>query len=216
MFNTSFTSSDLIILLSGTWLTIQLTFWAVLIGTVLGMVLGWLRNYAPRLTLPLGWILDVFRSVPLLIQFVVANSLNSILGWHFQTFTIGCIALGLYCTAYCTDIVRSGLQSVSYNVTRAARSLGLTYWQEIRCVSAPLAARVAFPSWVNMTLAAMKDTALVTWLGLYELLRSSQSIITRIQEPLLVLCIVGFIYYIMSWGVAWCGAHVEKRLNSND
>src|ERR1700712_2072507 len=139
MFNTSFTSSDLMILLSGTWLTIQLTFWAVLTGTVLGMILGWLRNLAPRATMPLGWILDTFRSVPLLIQFVVANSLNSILGWHFPTFTIGCVALGLYCTAYCTDIVRSGLSAVSASVTRAARSLGMSYWQEIRFISAPLA-----------------------------------------------------------------------------
>ena len=65
-----------------------------------------------------------------------------------------------------------------------------------------------------MTLAAMKDTALVMWLGLAELLRASQHIINRIQEPLLVLCIVGLIYYVMSWAIAWCGAHVEKRWNT--
>lgn len=216
MFDTSLTKTDLLILLDGAWLTLQLTFWAVLIGTLGGIALGWLRTMWPRLTLPLGWVLDVFRSVPLLIQFVLANSLNSILGLHWSTMMIGCITLGMYCTAYCTDIVRSGLQSVSPHVRRAARSLGLSYWQEMRCISAPLAARVAFPSWLNMTLAAMKDTALVMWLGLSELLRSSQAIITRIQEPLLVLCIVGLIYYVMSWAVAWCGAHVERRLNNND
>ncbi len=216
MFDTSFTTTDLLILLDGAWLTLKLTFWAVLIGTIGGTILGWLRNAFPRATIPLGWGLDVFRSVPLLIQFVLANSLNSILGLNWPTMLIGCITLGTYCAAYCTDIVRGGLDAVAPNLRRAARSLGMTYWQELRFISAPLAARVAFPSWLNMTLAAMKDTALVMWLGLAELLRSSQSIITRIQEPLLVLCVVGLIYYVMSWAIAWCGAHVERRLNTND
>ncbi len=216
MFETSFTRTDFLILLNGAWLTLQLTFWAVLIGTLGGIVLGWLRNAQPRLTIPLGWLLDVFRTVPLLIQFVLANSLNSILGLHWPIMLIGCVTLGLYCSAYCTDIVRSGLDAVSPNLRRAARSLGMTYWQELFNISAPLATRVAFPSWLNMTLAAMKDTALVMWLGLAELLRSSQYIITRIQEPLLVLCIVGLIYYVMSWAIAWCGARIERRWNTND
>ncbi len=214
MFDTSFTRADLLILLEGAWMTLQLTFWAVLIGTLGGVMLGWIRSAWPRASVPLGWLLDVFRTVPLLIQFVLANSLNSIMGLNWPIMTIGCVTLGLYCAAYCTDIVRSGLDAVAPNLRRAGRSLGMTYWQEMRLISAPLALRVAFPSWLNMTLAAMKDTALVMWLGLAELLRASQHIINRIQEPLLVLCIVGLIYYVMSWAIAWCGAHVEKRWNT--
>ncbi|MGK0149649.1 amino acid ABC transporter permease [Pseudomonas putida] len=214
MFETSFTRSDLLILLDGAWMTLQLTFWAVLIGTTGGLVLGWVRNTLPRASIPLGWVLDLFRTIPLLIQFVLANSLNSILGLNWPIMVIGCITLGLYCAAYCTDIVRSGLDAVAPNLRRAARSLGMSYWQELRFISAPLALRVAFPSWLNMTLAAMKDTALVMWLGLAELLRSSQHIINRIQEPLLVLCIVGLIYYVMSWVIAWCGAQLERRWNT--
>lgn len=216
MLDTSFTANDLFILLDGAWLTLQLTFWAVLIGTLGGIVLGWLRFALPRATLPLGWLLDVFRSVPLLIQFVLANSLNSILALYWPVMLIGCITLGVYCSAYCTNVVRGALESVSPHLRRASRSLGMSYWQEMVYVSAPLAARVAFPSWLNLTLGVQKDTALVMWLGLFELLRASQSIITRIQEPLLVLCIVGLIYYLMSWAIAWCGAHVERRLNCND
>lgn len=216
MFETSFTPTDLFILLDGAWLTLQLTFWSVLIGTLGGTLMGWLRHTFPRATLPLGLVLDVFRTVPLLIQFVLANSLNSILGLNWPIMLIGCVALGLYCSAYCTDIVRSGLEAVAPTVRRAARSLGMSYWQEMRFISTPLALRVSFPSWLNMTLAAMKDTALVMWLGLAELLRASQYIITRIQEPLLVLCVVGLIYYVMSWAIAWCGARVERRWNTND
>lgn len=216
MFTSSFSYTDLLILLQGAWVTLQLTFWAVLIGTVVGSLLGWLRSVWPKAAMPIGWLLDVFRSVPLLIQFVLANSLNSITGLQWPLMVIGAITLGLYCAAYCTDIVRGSLSAVSPSVRRAARSLGLTYLQELRCVSTPLAVRIGFPSWLNMMLAAMKDTAMVMWLGVTELIRASQSVITRIQEPLLVLCVVGTIYYVMSWVVAWGGARIERRLNCND
>jgi polar amino acid transport system permease protein len=216
MLTSSFSYTDLAILLQGAGVTLQLTFWAVLIGTAAGSLLGWLRSVWPRASMPVGLLLDVFRSVPLLIQFVLANSLNSITGLQWPLMVIGAITLGLYCTAYCTDIVRGSLDAISESVRRAARSLGLTYLQELRCVSVPLAMRIDFPSWLNMTLAAMKDTAMVMWLGVAELLRSSQSVITRIQEPLLVLCVVGLIYYVMSWVVAWGGGRIERRLNCND
>ena len=67
-----------------------------------------------------------------------------------------------------------------------------------------------------LVLSVMKDTALVMWIGIVELLRASQTIATRIQEPLLVLCIAGLIYYVMSLVVAQLGARLEKRWQEND
>ncbi|MNR15901.1 Glutamine transport system permease protein GlnP [compost metagenome] len=178
--------------------------------------MGWLRALAPWLTSPLALVLDVFKSVPLLIQFVLFNALKSIVGLNWSAFTIGCIVLGVYAAAFCTEIVRAGILAVSPNVRRASRSLGLSYWQDLRYIVLPLASRVAFPGWLNLVLGVMKDTALVMWIGIVELLRASQSIVTRIQEPLLVLCIVGLIYYVMSWAVARMGAQLEKRWQEND
>lgn len=57
----------------------------------------------------------------------------------------------------------------------------------------------------------MKDTSLVLWIGIVELLRASQTIVMRIQEPLFVLCIAGLVYYLMSWVVARLGARLERR-----
>ena len=95
--------------------------------------------------------------------------------------------------------------AVPANVVRAARSLGLSYAQTLRYITLPLAARVSFPGWINLTLGVIKDTSLVMWIGIMELLRASQSIVTRIQEPILVLSIAGLMYYIMSWGIARIG-----------
>lgn len=211
MFSTSLTSSDLLFLLHGAWVTLQLTFVAMIIGTFAGVIFGLLRAIFPYGSTPLAWILDIFRSVPLLIQFVLVNSFKSIVGLNISAFTVGCMVLGVYAAAYITEIVRSGVLAVSPLIRRASRSLGMSYWQDMRYIVLPMAMRVSFPGWLNLVLGLMKDTALVMWIGIVELLRSSQTIVTRIQEPLLVLCIAGIIYYVMSLVVARLGAGLEKR-----
>ncbi|SDG49173.1 amino acid ABC transporter permease [Phytopseudomonas seleniipraecipitans] len=216
MFDTSFTWNDFLYLLDGAWVTLQLTFWAILLGSFAGLLFGLLRALLPRATLPLAWVLDVFRSVPLLIQFVLFNSFKSIAGIDISAFAVGCIVLGIYAAAYFTEIVRAGVLSVPFTLRRASRSLGLSYLQDLRYIVLPMATRVAFPGWLNLVLSVMKDTALVMWIGIVELLRASQTIVTRIQEPLLVLCIAGLIYYVMSLVVAQLGARLEKRWQEND
>ncbi|MCP1496953.1 polar amino acid transport system permease protein [Pseudomonas migulae] len=216
MFSTSFSWNDLLFLLNGAWVTLQLTCWAILLGTFAGLIFGLLRALLPRASLPLAWVLDIFRSVPLLIQFVLFNSLKSIVGLNISAFSVGCIVLGVYAAAYFTEIVRGGVLSVSLTLRRASRSLGLSFFQDLRWIVLPMASRVAFPGWLNLVLGVMKDTALVMWIGIVELLRASQTIVTRIQEPLLVLCIAGLIYYVMSLVVARLGARLERRWQEND
>ncbi|MFL9813663.1 amino acid ABC transporter permease [Stutzerimonas sp. VN223-3] len=211
MFSTSLTSTDLLFLLKGAGVTLMLTFWAMVLGTVAGIVFGVIRALFPRASLPLAWFLDIFRSVPLLIQFVLFNALKSIVGLDWSAFTVGCVVLGVYAAAFFTEVVRGGVLAVPGSLRLASRSLGLTYWQDLRYIVLPVATRVAFPGWVNLVLSVMKDTALVMWIGIIELLRASQTIVTRIQEPLLVLCIAGLIYYVMSLVVARLGARLEKR-----
>lgn len=216
MFATGFSSNDLLFLLNGAWVTLQLTFWSIMLGSLAGLLFGLLRALLPRASLPLAWVLDVFRSVPLLIQFVLFNSLKSIVGLNISAFSVGCIVLGVYAAAYFTEIVRAGVLSVPFTLRRASRSLGLSFLQDLRWVVLPMATRVAFPGWLNLVLGVMKDTALVMWIGIVELLRASQTIVTRIQEPLLVLCIAGLIYYVMSLVVARLGARLERRWQEND
>lgn len=216
MFSTSLTGTDLLYLLQGAGVTLQLTLAAMLVGTIAGVIVGLLYTLLPRLTIPLAWFLDIFRSVPLLIQFVLFNAFKSIIGLNCSAFAVACAVLGIYTASYCAEIVRGGVLSVPDNLQRAGRSLGMSRGQSLRHIVLPLALRVAFPSWLSLTLSVMKDTALVMWIGIIELLRASQNIITRIQEPLLVLCIAGAIYYLMSLVIARIGARLEKRWQEND
>ena len=214
---TDFSTTDLLFMLQGAGVTLALTFWAVLGGTLLGLVLGLLRAISPWwINAALGAVLDVFRSIPLLIQFILANSFKSILGLDVSAFTVACVMLALYTSAYCTEIVRAGVLAVPATTRRASRSLGMTYWQDLRYIVFPIALRVSLPPWTGLTLGVMKDSALVLWIGIVELLRASQVVVTRIQEPLLVLSICGLIYFLMSFPISRLGAYLETRWREYD
>ncbi|WP_029030282.1 amino acid ABC transporter permease [Salinarimonas rosea] len=217
MLETNLSWNDILFLLEGTGVTLAITFWAVLGGTVLGIGLGLLRATAPWwLNAPLGAVLDVLRSVPLIIQLVLANSFKSIIGIQASPFVVACVVLSLYTCAYCTEIVRGGILAVPSTTRRAARSLGMTYGQDLANVVFPIALRVSLPSWIGLTLGVMKDTALVLWIGIIELLRASQIIVTRIQEPLFVLAVAGLIYFIIGFPISRLGARLERKWREHD
>lgn len=217
MIETDFARTDLWFMLQGAGMTLALTFWAVLGGTAMGFVFGVIRAVAPGwINALLGAVLDVFRSIPLLIQFILANSFKSIIGLDVSAFIVACVVLALYTSAYCAEIVRAGVLAVPSTTRRAARSLGLTWWQDMRLIVYPIALRVSLPSWVGLTLGVMKDTSLVLWIGIVELLRASQVIVTRIQEPLLVLMLCGLIYFLMSYPISRFGAYLETRWRDDD
>ncbi len=113
MFDTALTMADLGFLAQGAAMTLAVTVVSVIAGTVLGIVFGVIRNQAgPYWSMPITFLLDIFRSVPLLIQLVLGNAAQSILKLGWAPFTTSCVVLSLYTAAYCTEIVRGGIASV--------------------------------------------------------------------------------------------------------
>jgi len=218
MFETNLSLNDLLFMAQGAGWTLLITAIAMFGGTLLGVVFGITRAVLPGwTTLPLGFVLDIFRSVPLLIQLILANSFIPILGLKATPFAVSCIVLSLYTSSYCSEIVRGGVLAVPQTTRRAARSLGLTWWQDMTEIVYPMALRIMLPSWIGLTLGVMKDTALVSWIGVIELLKSSQILITRMQnEPLFILMIAGLIYFLISFPISRLGARLEKRFREND
>lgn len=217
MFDTALSSADLIFLAKGAGITIVVTAISVAIGTVLGIVFGILRvQLGAVLAAPLTFVLDIFRSVPLLIQLVLANAfMGMVLRLQLSGFAVACMVLSLYTSAYCAEIVRGGIDAVPATTRRAARSLGMSWAQDMRYIVLPLATRVALPSWIGLALGVMKDSALVYVVQVTELLKSTQILITRLQEPLFLLMICGAFYFLISFPLARFGGYLEKRW-SND
>ena len=213
MFDTAVTVNDLIFLAKGAGMTILVTVIAVFCGTVLGIVFGVFRyQVGPVIAAPLTFVLDVFRSIPLLIQLVLVNAfMGMVLRLGLSGLTVACIVLTLYTSAYCAEIVRGAIESVPQPVRRAARSLGLSWRQDMTSIVMPLAVRVGLPSWIGLALAVMKDSALVFIVQVTELLKSTQILIVRLNEPLFLLMICGAFYFLISFPVARLGGYLERR-----
>jgi hydroxyproline transport system permease protein len=218
MIDTAVSLNDLRFLAQGAGWTLLITAIAITGGTVLGVVFGLARATAPIwVNLPIGFVLDIFRSVPLLIQLVLFNAFIPILGLRASPFTVSCLVLALYASAYCSELVRGGVAAVPQTTRRAARSLGMTWRQDMVEIVFPLALRVMFPSWIGLTLGVMKDTSLVAWIGVIELLKSSQILITRMSdEPLFILSLAGLTYFLISFPISRLGARLERRWREND
>lgn len=217
MFDTALTLNDFVFLAKGAGMTIFVTVISVALGTVLGIVFGVIRyQLGPVWSAPLMFVLDIFRSIPLLIQLVLAYAfLGTVLRLGLSGLSVACMVLTLYTSAYCAEIVRGGIEAVPLTLRRAARSLGMSWGQDMRHIVMPLATRVALPSWIGLALGVMKDSALVYVVQVTELLKSTQILITRLQEPLLLLTICGAFYFLISFPVARFGGYLERRW-SND
>ena len=217
MFTTSMSWADVLFLAQGAWITILVTIISVSLGTLFGIFFGVLRyQVGPWWGAPVTFVLDIFRSIPLLIQLVLVNAfLGIVLRLQISGFAVACGVLTFYTAAYCSEIVRGGIEAVPFTTRRAARSLGLNWFQDMRYIVVPLATRVALPSWIGLALGVMKDSALVYVVQVTELLKSTQILITRLQEPLFLLTIGGLFYFVISFPIARLGGYLEKRW-SND
>ena len=208
-FFSSFQPSDFLYLAEAAWRTVLISVLSISIGTFLGVIFGWLM-YEGKLAaaLTLGPVLDVFRSVPLIIQLVLFYNFAPMIGLNLDPFLSGVVILSTYCASLVANVARGGMEAVGQPMRRAARSLGMSYWQDLRYVVLPIGGRAGFPSWA---LGVMKDSALVSVLGYVELLKASQILITRTQEPLLILTIAGAFYFALSYPISRYAATLEKR-----
>jgi hydroxyproline transport system permease protein len=200
-------------ILTGVLNTIYISILAITIGTVLGLMVGFIRSVSkPYVNFALGSVLDILRIVPLIIQLILFSTFIGILGHPLPPFASGSIILSLYTMAFMTEVFRAGFDNVSKSMKIAARSLGMGYWQSIRYIVLPIGMRTVFPSWMGVALSVIKDSALVSVIGYMELLRTSEQLITRTQQPLEILLGVGLFYFIISYPLSFFGRYMERKM----
>ncbi len=210
----TFTTNDFWLMVQGAGITFALTIFSGIAGTFMGFLLGWARTTSNQVLYHLlGAYIDIIRSIPLIIQFVLFNSIMAIAGYPMDPFTSGIITLSIYISGYVGEVVKAGIESVPLVTRKASRGLGMTYYQDFFFIVVPIGMRTVFPSWTGLMLGLMKDTSLIAVLGATppELLRSSQIIINRIQEPLSILLGAGAFYFIMCFVITRLAGHYEKE-----
>ena len=193
-------------LLAGTLMTIQLALCALALGLVLGL-LGALAKTSPNKFLQWlgGTYSTIVRGVPellwvLLIYFGTVNLMRELgtpLGnpeLELNAFAAGVIALGLCFGAYATEVFRGAILAIPRGHREAGQALGLSKVRIFWRIILPQMWRIALPGLGNLFMILMKDTALVSVIGLEEIMRRSQIAVSLSKEPFHFFLIAAFIY----------------------
>ena len=213
------------------WNTLQLTFWAMVLGVVLGVLVAVMRLSPNPVLRSAGWFyLWIFRGTPVYVQLVFWGLFTSIyprldFGIPFvhqfahvnvqqvnAGFLFAALGLGLNESAYMAEIVRAGILSVAVGQTEAATALGMSWWLTLRRIILPQAMRVIIPPTGNELISMLKTTSLVSavpyTLDLYARSRDISGVIFR-PVPLLL---VASTWYLAITSVLMVGQYfLEKR-----
>lgn len=200
-------------LAAGLWLTVRLTAIALLLGMPLGLAIALARlsRFAPGAWLS-GAYIEVLRGTPLLVQIIfIYYALPKLVGVNLSPPAAAVLALTLNSAAYIAEIFRSGIQSIDAGQMEAARSLGMTYGLAMRCVVLPQAFRRVLPPLTNESIALLKDSSLVSVIGMAELTRTGQELASQLAQPLLVWPAVAFFYLAVTFPLTRLAAALERR-----
>lgn len=156
--------------LKGVFLTMEISFLAILIGLPIGILAAVARTSRFRILNLVGAVyVEVFRNTPLLIQiFIIFFGLPG-LGIKLSPYVSGLTALVLYVGAYNTEVIRAGLEAVPRGQIEAAKSLGLTGVQTFLYVILPQTFQISLPALGNNWVALVKNSSLVSVIGMVEL-----------------------------------------------
>ena len=211
-FFTAFQLSDIWFLGEAAGRTLLIAALSIPGGPVLGIFFGWVLSVSGWAgASSLGLILDVFRSVPLIIQLILFFNFFPIIGIPLDPFQAGTVVLVFYTSALVAAVARGGIEAVEVITRRAARSLGMTYWQDLRYIVFPIGLRAVLPAWTGVALGVLKDSALVSVIGYVELLRASQILIIRTQQPFLIFAVAGVFYFALSFPIARIMERLEQK-----
>ena len=204
--------SDAYFMLQGAINTIELAVVSCVLGTILGVILGWFRSISIIVRVLTAPIIDVLRSVPMIIQLILANSALSLVGFAASPFWFGSVALGLWMAAVTAEVTRDALGSVPFQYRLGARSLGMNYFQELCHISGPLSFRAGLPSWIGLVLSLIKDSSLAGVIGYVEFTRSAQMLMIRTHETWLMLLGIGLFYFVICYPVSKYSRQLESKV----
>lgn len=203
------------ILISGIRFTIPLTILSFLLGVVLAFIIAIIQYKKVKvLNTICRFYIWIFRGTPLLVQlFIVFYGLPNI-GIVLPPFTAAVIVFSLNEAAYAAESIRAALTSIDKGQLEAALMVGLTYKQSIQRIIIPQALRTVFPILFNEVISMVKDTSLAANITVAEMFMTTQRIVARTYEPLILYIEVGILYLIFSTILAYIQRKGEIKLSN--
>ena len=215
----------------GLEVTILLTVFSTIIGFVIGLVVAlmqqsaWqpfrrcklhrLQHWRPWASLANAYT-TIIRGTPALVQllimyYVVFGSYRGV-----PKLWIASLAFGINSGGYIAEIIRGGIESIDKGQVEAARSLGLSRWQTMRYIILPQALKQSLPSLISEGISLLKETSVVGWIGMNDLMRGADNIRFQTATAIEALFAAAMIYLALTTLFTWVMNRVERRLKAHD
>ena len=207
--------------------TVALSFFTVIIGFVLALILALMRMSKFHVLKAFSSVyVEIFRATPLMVQlFIVYHVLLAdidlptlkMFGFiRFERFIPGVIALSLNSAAYLSEIIRSGIQSIELGQTEASRSLGLSHWQTMQHVVLPQAIKNILPAIANEFVTIIKESSICWTIGVQEIMSAVNSVKAATFTIAEALVIAACVYFCLTFPTSKIIAYFERRMSRGD
>ena len=216
-------------LVKGLWVTLSVTFFALLIGVVIGVVCATIRSAYDQnkermekgcltglfsfLNGIVEFYITIIRGTPVVLQLLIGYFVIFVSSTNMVF--IASLVFGINSGAYITEIIRSGIMSIDAGQMEAGRSLGLDYIGTMRFIIIPQAFKVVLPTLVNEFIALLKETAVCGYIGLMDLTKAGDIIRGRTFTAFMPLLAVALIYLLLVLCFSWLTGLLEKKLRTS-
>ncbi len=199
--------------LKGLWMTSKIAFISLVSCTLIGLVLGILRtSNSIILRYLVGVYVAFVRGTPFVVQIFIIFFIFPEWGIQLEAFPAALLAMAIMGSAFICEIVAGGVAAIPKGQWEAAASSGLTNLQQLRLVVIPQAMKIILPPLVGQYVLLIKDTSVVSVIGVMDLTRVGWVTVVRIPEGLMVFTLVGALYFMISYPLILLSNYLERRM----
>lgn len=217
MSNNGFVPYDLIVLLKGIGVSLEVFIISSVIGVILGCLLGLARHYRVTIIGSISTFISEFlKNSPVIVQlFLIYFGLPIFLGIDMDARQAATITLSGNTAAFISVIVVSALASIDKGQIEAARVFGLSEWKILTKIVTPQALLVAIAPLVGLAVNQLQVTSLISVIGVMDITKVGQILNQRTWQPFWVWPVIGITYFILSWVLSKAGLLLENRLKKH-
>lgn len=203
-------------LMQGVKYTILISLLGILLGFLVGIVAGLARVSSNKFIYSIGTIyVEVIRGTPLMVQALyIYFALPLIFGIRIDPLVAGVATIAINAGAYISEIIRGAIQGVDKGQTEAGRSLGLSKMKTFRFIVWPQAFRSALPALGNQFIISLKDTSLLTVIGVGELTRQGTIVVSTNFRAVEVYTMVAILYLVMTLSISLVLRYMERKMKT--
>ena len=199
--------------LKGVWMTVAVAGLSLLAGTIIGFITGIMRTGRNKIlrTIIGAWV-DLIRGTPFLVQVFIIFFILPGIGIELEAFPAAVIALSNLTASFICEIVAGGILAVPKGQREAATAAGLSQYQQLRFIVLPQAMRTIMPPLVGQYVLLVKDSSVVSAIGVVDITRVGWLTVQRVPEGLMVFGLVGLLYFAICYPLINLSGFLERRM----